>query len=257
MSEKRRRARIQGGWAAKASVSSKPQHKAKEQSHSYQFHPTAQIKAKPADIVYSEDGEYILSKTENGVSSIKLFTHFIPQDETKWVFEQLLHEIPWQQESIVVIATRKLQPRLTAWYGDIPYTYSGLTLKPYQFSQALEILKEKMALKMSLNFNSMLANLYRTEKDSVDWHSDDEPSLGVLPVIASLSFGETRTFELRQKPSVGDDYSFSQHVKVPLSSGSLLIMEGATQIDWQHRVPKDYHDRDARINLTFRNICPT
>lgn len=55
MSEKRRRARIQGGWAAKASVSSKPQHKAKEQSHSYQFHPTAQV------CIYGEIMYFILN----------------------------------------------------------------------------------------------------------------------------------------------------------------------------------------------------
>jgi alpha-ketoglutarate-dependent dioxygenase alkB family protein 3 len=29
------------------------------------------------------------------------------------------------------------------------------------------------------------------------------------------------------------DYTYMQHVKIPLSHGSLLIMEGATQVDWQ------------------------
>ena len=53
-----------------------------------------------------------------------------------------------------------------------------------------------------------------------------------------------------------DDYRFSQVIKVPLPHGSLIVMEGATQEDWQHRVPKEYHDRDPRINLTFRTIFP-
>ena len=47
----------------------------------------------------------------------------------------------------------------------------------------------------------MLANLYRDGHDSVAWHSDDEPSLGQNPTIASLSFGDTRNFEMRKKPA--------------------------------------------------------
>lgn len=33
------------------------------------------------------------------------------------------------------------QPRLTAWFGDFPYTYSGLTLQPYQVCSFLIIIK--------------------------------------------------------------------------------------------------------------------
>lgn len=50
------------------------------------------------------------------------------------------------------------------------------------------------------------------------------------------------------------DFSYSQHIKTHLPHGSLLVMEGSTQEDWQHRVPKEYHDRGPRINLTFRTI---
>jgi alkylated DNA repair dioxygenase AlkB len=45
----------------------------------------------------------------------------------------------------------------------------------------------------------MLANLYRDGHDSVAWHADDEPDLGPNPTIASMSFGDSRNFELRQK----------------------------------------------------------
>lgn len=63
------------------------------------------------------------------------------------------------------------------------------------------MLKERIEELTGYTFNSLLCNLYRNEKDSVDWHSDDEPSLGKNPIIASLSFGATRTFEMRKKPS--------------------------------------------------------
>ena len=103
-----------------------------------------------------------------------------------------------------------------------------------------------------------MANLYRDGKDTVGWHSgwhchlsitylflysfhlyiylDDEPMLGKHPYIASLSFGDIRTFEMRRKLPLGtseEEYKYVQHVKIPVTHGSLLIMEGATQDDWQ------------------------
>nr|KAF6463761.1 alkB-like protein 3, alpha-ketoglutarate dependent dioxygenase [Rousettus aegyptiacus] len=122
----------------------------------------------------------------------------------------------------------------------------------------LRTLKKQIEDNTGHTFNSLLCNLYRNEKDSVDWHSDDEPSLGRHPIIASLSFGATRTFEMRKKPPPEEngDYTYVERVKIPLGHGTLLVMEGATQADWQHRVPREYHSRDPRINLTFRTVCP-
>lgn len=69
-----------------------------------------------------------------------------------------------------------------------------------QWHPVLRTLKNQIEENTGHTFNSLLCNLYRNEKDSVDWHSDDEPSLGKCPIIASLSFGATRTFEMRKKP---------------------------------------------------------
>ncbi|MBZ3876228.1 Alpha-ketoglutarate-dependent dioxygenase alkB-like protein 3 [Sciurus carolinensis] len=106
----------------------------------------------------------------------------------------------------------------------------------------LSTLKNRIEGNTGHTFNSLLCNLYRNEKDSVDWHSDDEPSLGRCPVIASLSFGATRTFEMRKKPPPEEngDYTFVERVKIPLDHGTLLIMEGATQADWQVRTGTYY-----------------
>jgi len=135
-----------------------------------------------------------------------------------------------------------MQPRLTAWFGDFPYTYSRLTLQPFKWSPLLQILREKIEAETGFTFNSMLANLYRNNKDSVDWHADDEKSLGHNPIIASLSFGDARMFELRPKPKQGasEESSSSLKIKVPLFSGTLLIMKGATQDEWQ--ILKEMHN---------------
>lgn len=62
------------------------------------------------------------------------------------------------------------------------------------------MLKDRLEEVTGIHYNSMLANLYRDGHDSVAWHSDDELCLGPEPTIASLSFGDTRNFELRKKP---------------------------------------------------------
>ena len=48
-------------------------------------------------------------------------------------------------------------------------------------------------------FNGVLLNRYRTGRDGMGWHADDEPEFGDEPVIASVSFGGRRTFQLRHK----------------------------------------------------------
>lgn len=70
-----------------------------------------------------------------------------------------------------------------------------------QWTPVIKMLKDRVEEVTGYIFNSALANLYRDGHDHVSWHSDDEISLGVQPVIASLSFGDSRNFELRKKPS--------------------------------------------------------
>eukprot|EP00112_Aurelia_sp_Birch-Aquarium-sp1_P024498 Seg779.5 transcript_id=Seg779.5/GoldUCD/mRNA.D3Y31 product="alpha-ketoglutarate-dependent dioxygenase alkB 3" protein_id=Seg779.5/GoldUCD/D3Y31 len=280
MSEKRRSARIQGGWAPKritkpgnASNSKKQKESEAESNASTKtvfqqnlnpekqlvFKPTAtSVKTKAPVRIIDCDGEYELSNGPNGVSKIILFKGFIDSSETKWMFEQLSAEVPWQEKEIMIFGKKMMQPRLIAWFGDFPYTYSRQTLNPFKWSPLLNILREKIEQKTGYVFNSLLANFYRDNKDSVDWHSDDEKSLGKNPIIASLSFGDTRMFEMKRRPvKEGDeDEESSPKIKVPLTDGSLLLMLDATQHDWLHRVGKEYHHRDPRINLTFRTIYP-
>ncbi|EDO39194.1 predicted protein [Nematostella vectensis] len=266
--DKRRKKRIQGSWAGKMAKPSNKTATSQEEQASGSNDPSEKkfvfqgnvvntIRQAPPVKTLTERGTYEISTGPSGLAIIDLYPSFLDGDETEWMFEQLQAEIPWEEKDIKIKGEFHKQPRLTAWFGEFPYTYSGLTLRPFQWSPILNILREKIAKATGETFNSMLANLYRHNKDSVDWHADDEPSLGVNPTIASLSFGDSRVFELRKNPlNEGDDYSLMQHIKVPLNCGSLLVMRGSVQEDWQHRVPKEYHDRGPRINLTFRNISP-
>jgi alkylated DNA repair dioxygenase AlkB len=164
------------------------------------------------------------------------------------VFERLLNETPWREESVVVYGKRHLQPRLTAWYGDASYTYSGLRLEPLPWTALLLEIRAAVEAACGQRFNSVLLNRYRNERDSMGMHSDDEPELGNDPVIASLSYGATRTFILRHKRD-------KRTVRLPLEDGSLLLMSGQLQRNWIHGINKSTRPLGERLNLTFRYIA--
>lgn len=166
-------------------------------------------------------------------------------------FDLLQRSLAWREESIQLFGKRYRQPRLLAWYGDAgaSYRYSGVLHEPLPWLPELEGLRRRVEHLTGARFNSMLANLYRHERDSMGLHADDEPELGPRPVIASLSFGQTRTFRLRHRQR-GD----LKPVRLPLTSGSLLVMRGDTQRYWKHEVPKERSPCGPRINLTFRRV---
>ena len=167
------------------------------------------------------------------------------------LLKQLIKETPWRLEQVTVWGKTYPQPRLVAWYGDDAqsYTYSGITLSALPWTSALLAIKGKVDALCGSSFNSVLLNYYRDHRDSMGFHSDDEPELGPAPTIASVSFGETRPFVLkhRRRKDIAD-------VRIPLPSGSLLLMAGPTQANWRHGIPKQTKPCGPRVNLTFRNI---
>jgi len=163
------------------------------------------------------------------------------------VFARLLEETAWRHDSVVVYGKRHLQPRLTAWYGEASYTYSGLRLEPLPMTPLLAQLRSAVEAATGHRYNSVLLNHYRNGADSMGMHSDNEPELGPQPVIASLSYGATRSFILRHKRS-------KRTVKLDLADGNLLLMAGSLQENWLHGINKTAKPVGARLNLTFRYI---
>ncbi len=166
-------------------------------------------------------------------------------------FERLWAGLDWQEREIVLFGRPVLQPRLVDWYADpgVFYRYSGITLGPRAWPAPLDELRSRLDRDFGTAFNSVLCNAYRDGRDSMGWHADDEPELGESPVIASVNLGATRRFRIR--PRGGGD-----SVAVDLEGGSLLLMAGRSQADWQHAVPKTRRVVGPRINLTFREVFP-
>ena len=175
--------------------------------------------------------------------------HHFTEEHSTTIFEILLHEVSWKQESMNLYGREVKFPRLTAWYGenDKKYSFSGITLNPAPWTETILEIKDSIESKHGVSFNSVLLNLYSGGADSISWHTDAEPELGANPVIASISLGATRTFQLRHKQT-------HERIDLELGNGSLVIMRGDLQHYWQHQVPKTKKTVGKRINLTFRNI---
>ena len=183
-------------------------------------------------------------------AELRLWPQAFEPGECLALFRELAITIDWREERILMFGRRVPVPRLVAWYGDpgARYTYSGTDHDPQPWTPALRRVHERVTALTGLEFNSVLLNRYRSGRDGMGWHADDEPELGPEPAIASVSFGATRRFCLRHRRQR------DRRVDVPLTDGSLLTMAGATQHHWVHAVPKTRAPVGERINLTFRRV---
>ena len=179
----------------------------------------------------------------------RLFT----QQDSATFLSLLLENVPWKQEPIRMFGKQVMQPRLTAYYGDpdFAYTYSGITMQPEPWIAPLSTIREKVEAVAGTRFTAALLNQYRNGGDSMGWHRDNERSLGTNPVIASVSFGADRKFSLRHYTNKKLRHSIN------LEDGSLLLMKGATQHQWEHQLPKTGVATGVRINITFRVVLPS
>jgi alkylated DNA repair dioxygenase AlkB len=171
----------------------------------------------------------------------------LPEDPTD-LFIFLERNADWEQRYINFSGNAVPEPRLTAWYSDYSYTYSGIRLEPRPINPLLMALLKSMTYLTGCDFNGVLLNYYADGKSSIGMHADDEPEFGLNPVIASLSLGAERRFDFQRR-----DKSLPI-VSVTLNHGSVLVMAGETQKNWKHGIAKTKEPVGPRINLTFRNI---
>ena len=172
----------------------------------------------------------------------------LDQKKNLW-FKSCLNDLNWEKGFIKIFGKTHQIPRLQSWYADngIEYTYSGKKLKRHNWNETLIEIKGEIEKITSFKFNSVLANLYRDENDSMGLHSDDEKELGINPVIASLSLGESRDLYFKHK-------NIKKSLNIPQKNGQLIVMHGETQKYWKHEIKKTKKLKKPRINLTFRNI---
>jgi alkylated DNA repair dioxygenase AlkB len=178
-----------------------------------------------------------------------LMPDFLSGDHADALLHSLLASTPWEKQSLIMFGKKVEEPRLSTWHADshLPYTYSGAQRVPQPWTTDLLSIRTLCEEHLQHTFNGVLVNLYRTGTDHLGWHSDDEIVNGPEPIIASISLGAERKFDLRHKES-------GERISTMLAHGSLLVMSGQSQSHWLHRIPKSAGLNEPRINLTFRHL---
>jgi alkylated DNA repair dioxygenase AlkB len=154
------------------------------------------------------------------------------------VFSELVAGLQWNQRDVVMYDRLLPEPRLTAWWS----TSSTA-------AEALPVLLEArtaLAMRYGRPFDSIGFNLYRDGSDSVAWHGDRERFAHEDPIVATVSVGAPRPFQMRP---LGGGHSVSWL----LGHGDLFVMGGACQHDWQHCVPKVARTTGPRLSIVFRH----
>ncbi len=182
-------------------------------------------------------------------ADVRLDPAWLAPGEASGLFDALIDALPWENHVVRLFGREHASPRLSCWIGDpgARYRYSGVWREPRPWTAPLIALRGRLRESLGVDFDSVLANLYRDGRDAMGWHADDERELGPAPVIASVSLGSTRRFVLRHRDG-------APRLALDLPAGSLLLMQAATQANYRHALPRTARPVGPRINLTFRRI---
>lgn len=169
--------------------------------------------------------------------------------------DDLLKEVNFQQEVVVMMGKTHTPRRLTSYQGEegMTYRYSGKTHPADPWSPYVLAIKTEVERITGQKYNFGVFTYYRDGKSKLGWHSDDERDLVAGSIISSVSFGAQRDFQVRTKPTERGGKP-GPIINILLESGDLLTMEGDFQKELKHSVPARAKVKDYRINITFRQV---
>ena len=173
-------------------------------------------------------------------------------DATSWVdycpgwlrgadalFAELLATGNWKQRTRHMYDGVVLEPRLTSGWS----TDAGADGTPPVLHEMCTALSERYGV----TFDRVWVNLYRDGQDSVAWHPDRNGRVHRNPLVATVSLGARRKFQLR--PRGGGRIVLT----LEPGCGDLVVMGGACQHDWEHCVPKTARPVGPRMSVTIRH----
>ena len=165
---------------------------------------------------------------------------FLDRETADRLVSELNADTHWRADSRMMYGKRVLVPRETAGRGEH---------MPQPWTPTLQLVREMAERQTGTTFDYCFLNRYRDGRDAVAWHGDHDGERDARLVVASLSLGATRVFQLRPKKDSGLRYD---PITVEVAHGDLIVMAGDTQLHWEHRVPRDPRLTGERLNVTFR-----
>ncbi|UXI68571.1 alpha-ketoglutarate-dependent dioxygenase AlkB family protein [Tahibacter amnicola] len=168
------------------------------------------------------------------------FVEYLPDcidtDTAGHWFTQLREAIDWRHER------RRMYERDV----DVPRLVASFRLDDASLPLPLRDASDVAESRSGVRFNSVGLNFYRDGRDSVAPHNDHLDELEPGTPIVLLSLGDTRQMTIRAKRPP------RRVLQLDLAPGSLLIMSYATQLHYDHGIPKVDYPVGPRISLAFR-----
>ena len=163
---------------------------------------------------------------------------FVDADTAQAWFSELRTGVKWRSERREMYEREVDVPRLLGHFR--------LDSTPGATPAAILAAARCVVAHLGVPFNTVGLNLYRDGRDSVAPHNDHLYDIREGFPIALLSLGATRRMTIRAKAAP------RRSLHVDLETGSLLVMDYATQIHYTHGVPKTTAAIGERISLAFR-----
>jgi alkylated DNA repair dioxygenase AlkB len=158
------------------------------------------------------------------------------------LFDELAASARWKQRTRMMWEREVLEPRLTAGWS----TDAADDAVPEAFRTMCGALSARYAV----GFDQVWVNLYRDGSDSVAWHGDRNRFVLTRPLVATVSLGARRKFQLRRRGTSRIAESLQP------GCGDLVVMGGACQVEWEHTVPKTKRPVGPRMSVTIRHSQP-
>ncbi len=178
-----------------------------------------------------------LQLVEDGDGGIRYWPRLIDPGRAALWFSQLRSQVPWKAER------RPMYDRIV----DVPRLLAAYRMDALpEALQALQCIAAQVALTIDAPFNSVGLNFYRDGEDSVAMHNDKLHSLARGHPIAIVSLGSPRRMDIRGKAAP------RKTVRIELEPGSLLSMSHASQLHYEHGIPKTNQAVGPRISVVYR-----
>jgi alkylated DNA repair dioxygenase AlkB len=173
---------------------------------------------------------------DDATGEIVYHPQLLDADEAAQLFDDVRGKVAWKSERREMYGREVDVPRLLASYR----------LDEKRLPAALATIAQKVSAVVPAPFNAVGLNLYRDGHDSVAPHNDHLYEIAEQQPIALVSLGATRRMVIRAKEPP------RRVLKVDLQPGSLLVMSYATQLHYDHGIPKTPDIVGERISLAFR-----
>ena len=189
-----------------------------------------------AQLALFQPTDAVITDDERG--RISYIARFVDTATAREWFDEVRRTVHWRSERRLMYEREVDVPRLMASFR--------LDAPDVAVPNGIRDAATRVSARLEVPFNSVGLNLYRDGRDSVAPHNDHLDEIRQGFPIALLSLGAVRRMTIRAKEPP------SRAMNIDLDSGSLLVMDYATQLHYTHAVPKTADPVGERVSLAFR-----